>query len=48
MSQIGNPRRIITVEPVFEPIPQRSKPDVENPKSIPERVEEPETVPARS
>lgn len=40
MAQIGDPTRIITVEPVFEPVPAR--PDVDkNPAKVPERFEEP-------
>lgn len=40
MSQIGEPQRVIIVEPVFEPVPQRE--DVPAP-SIP--IEHPEEVP---
>ena len=49
MAQIGEPRRIITVEPVFSPVPQREKYVEDAPQTIPqdpERVDEP--VPARS
>jgi hypothetical protein len=42
MAQIGNPERIVTVEPLYEPLPGRSIPDVEEiPTETPKRIEEP-------
>lgn len=45
MSQIGEPQRIITVEPVFEPLPGKEIPDVDIPEQLPGS---PDAVPERS
>ena len=39
MSQIGEPQRIIIVEPVFEPVPVRDEPE-RVPLAVPESPEE--------
>jgi hypothetical protein len=46
MAQIGEPRRIITVEPLYEPLPGRETPHVE-PAEIP-AVLEPEQEPVHT
>ena len=43
MSQIGEPQRVIIVDPVFEPIPVREEPQNEPVREKPER---PAEVPA--
>jgi len=48
MSQIGEPRRIIIADPIYEPVPQVPETEPERPAEDPEikPAGEPEEVPA--
>ncbi|HTS72956.1 MAG TPA: hypothetical protein VMG74_04530 [Gaiellaceae bacterium] len=43
---IGRPKRIITVEPLQEPVPQEPRPGTEDERSERATPPEPQTVPA--